>query len=109
MTEDRFLELAEAYGGEIARWPAAERAAAEAFAAEPRRSWPSALLGAERRLDALLDGQSLRRAQRAPCASGSSPRRAAARAAGRRLALADRRGVWPRPRGGLRRPAWWSA
>ena len=36
MTRDRFLELAEAYGGAVARWPAAEwEAAATLMAAEP--------------------------------------------------------------------------
>jgi hypothetical protein len=36
MTRDRFADLAEAYGGQIARWPEAEReAAAVLLAAEP--------------------------------------------------------------------------
>ena len=53
MTRDRFLELAEAYGGAVARWPAAEReAAATLMAAEPEFVRQS--LAAADRLDAVL-------------------------------------------------------
>ncbi len=34
MTEERFRALAEAYGGDIRRWPAAERAAAQTWLAQ---------------------------------------------------------------------------
>ena len=51
--ESVFLELAEAYGGAVARWPAAEReAAATLMAAEPEFVRQS--LAAADRLDAVL-------------------------------------------------------
>jgi hypothetical protein len=50
MTEDRFRELAAAYGADLARWPDADRAAAAAFVA----ARGDAMLQAERALDALL-------------------------------------------------------
>lgn len=54
MTRDRFLELADAHGGAVARWPAAEReAAATLMAAEPEFARQS--LAAADRLDAVLD------------------------------------------------------
>lgn len=49
----RFGTLLEAYGAEPSRWPAAERAAAEAFAAE-HASTVSPLLREARALDAAL-------------------------------------------------------
>lgn len=53
MSEERFLALAAAYGADIARWPAGERAAAQAFvAANPQLV--EACLVAERLLDAAL-------------------------------------------------------
>ena len=55
MTPDRFRALAEAYGGELARWPTPERAAAEAFAAA-RAMEATELLSSEQQLDALLAG-----------------------------------------------------
>ena len=54
MTKDEFEELAAAYGGEIARWPAAQRdEAALLAAAEP--DFARAVLEREARLDAALD------------------------------------------------------
>lgn len=53
MTEDRFLALAEAYGGDIGLWPADERAAAQAFAADHPEA--DQVLQRERRLDAAMD------------------------------------------------------
>lgn len=54
MTLDRFLELADAHGAVVARWPAAEReAAAILMAAEPDFARQS--LAAADRLDAALD------------------------------------------------------
>lgn len=54
MTRERFEDLAEIYGGDIARWPAAERdAAALLMAAEP--DFAKAALAAPADLDALLD------------------------------------------------------
>ena len=54
MTRDRFLELAGAHGGAVARWPAAEReAAAILMAAEPEFARQS--LAEADRLDAALD------------------------------------------------------
>ena len=53
MDQDRFAALAAAYGGELRRWPAAERAAAQArVAADPRAA---AVLDEGRGLDAALD------------------------------------------------------
>jgi len=54
MSEERFLTLAAAYGADLARWPAGERAAAQAFvAANPQIV--EACLTAERLLDAALE------------------------------------------------------
>lgn len=54
MTPERFETLAEAYGGDIARWPAAERdAAALRAAAHPDEAY--AALARAGSLDALLD------------------------------------------------------
>lgn len=53
MTATRFAALAEAHGGDLARWPEAERQAASAF----RHAHPDAaggVLGAEARLDGVL-------------------------------------------------------
>ena len=58
MTEDRFHALADAYGGDIRRWPEAERAAAANFARDhglvARR-----VLAREQWLDAALDASAL--------------------------------------------------
>lgn len=54
MTREQFQELAQAYGGEIARWPAALREdAALLAAAEPE--FPGTVLAREASLDAALD------------------------------------------------------
>lgn len=54
MNAERFQTLAEAYGGAIARWPAADQDAAFAFLAEaPDQA--DALLAEARETDALLD------------------------------------------------------
>jgi hypothetical protein len=54
VTKDKFQELAEAYGGELARWPAALRdEAALLAAAEPE--FAQVVLAREARLDATLD------------------------------------------------------
>jgi hypothetical protein len=57
MNEDRFLNLAAAYGADMNRWPAGERAVAAAFAtANPQVI--EACLAAERLLDAALQSYS---------------------------------------------------
>jgi hypothetical protein len=53
MTEERFFQILEAYGADPSRWPEAERAAAQAFAAAHPRQVEAAML-AEARLDVLL-------------------------------------------------------
>jgi len=54
LTHERFEALAEAFGGEIARWPVADRdAAALLMAAEP--AYAQGVLAAAGRLDAALD------------------------------------------------------
>lgn len=85
MTRARFEALAEAFGGEVARWPAAEReAAALLMSAEP--AFVRAALERADRLDAVLDSW--------------RPRPAAAALTDRVLAAA------PKPR--ARRFAWLS-
>lgn len=55
MTAERFAALAEAYGGDLRRWPETERDAARAFReAEPATA--ESLLEAERWMDSALDG-----------------------------------------------------
>jgi hypothetical protein len=54
MNPNRFAALAEAYGGDIRRWPDAERDAAWAFLkAQPESAAPA--LAAARRIDTALD------------------------------------------------------
>ncbi|WP_417498043.1 hypothetical protein [Maricaulis sp.] len=53
MTEERFYQILSAYGANPERWPVAERAQAEAFAAR-HRSDVLAELEAEAELDAML-------------------------------------------------------
>jgi len=54
MTPERFETLAEAYGGDVARWPDADReAAAELMAARP--AWARDVLARAGHLDAVLD------------------------------------------------------
>lgn len=52
MNAGRFEELTAAYGGDIARWPQAERAAAREFAKDPATA---GILARAADLDALLD------------------------------------------------------
>jgi len=79
MTPERFETLAEAYGGDVARWPQADReAAAEWMAAEPDRA--EAILARADDLDAAL--------------AAFAPPRASADLADRIVAGAPR----PRPR-----------
>lgn len=54
MTEHRFFQILEAYGTDPARWPADERAAAEAFA-RAHAEQAGAVMRAESALDDLLD------------------------------------------------------
>ena len=64
MNLERFAVLAEAYGGDVARWPLAEReAAALLMAASPEATTP--ILSAQSDLDWALD------AWRAPAASSA--------------------------------------
>lgn len=53
MTQERFQDLADAYGGTIARWPEAERSAATRLAANPAAR---AVLEQASGFDAALDG-----------------------------------------------------
>lgn len=53
MTPERFEALAEAYGGDPARWPATERDAAAALMAD-RPAWAQAVLAEAAALDGLL-------------------------------------------------------
>ena len=54
MTEERFHTLAAAYGADTTRWPAGERAAAQAFVAR-NPQFVEACLAAEQMLDAALE------------------------------------------------------
>lgn len=64
MNEDRFLNLAAAYGADMNRWPAGERAVAAAFAAANPQV-VEACLAAERLLDAALQRYDAREASAA--------------------------------------------
>lgn len=55
MTPERFEDLAEAHGGAVARWPAAEREAAMALLAA-RPEFAHRVLARAEALDAALDG-----------------------------------------------------
>ena len=58
MTEERFKALADAFGGDIGRWPQAERAEAAAFAqSQPQIAAP--VLAAARRLDERLEADGI--------------------------------------------------
>jgi len=59
VTEERFQELAEAYGGDVARWPPALRDEAAVLAAA-RPGFAQGVLTRASRLDALLDDVKLR-------------------------------------------------
>ncbi|WP_296600105.1 hypothetical protein [Phenylobacterium sp.] len=54
MTPERFETLAEAYGGDVTRWPAAAREAAAALMAE-KPAWAGEVLARADDLDVLLD------------------------------------------------------
>lgn len=82
MTPDRFRELADAYGGVVARWPADRRDAAMRIAAEPKSI---AILAQASALDEMLDGWAMpapatgladRMAESAPTAKRSHAARA---------------------------------
>lgn len=92
MNADRMRDLAEAWGGDLRRWPSAEREAAEAFARTQPDAAERALFEA-RQLDAALDA--------APRVVVSTDLRdrviASAHAAGLKA-----RAAWP----GLRRLLW---
>jgi hypothetical protein len=92
MNAERMRDLAEAWGGDLRRWPTAEREAAEAFARIQPEAAERALFEA-RQLDAALDA--------APRAVVSTELRdrviASAQAAGLKA-----RAAWP----GLRRLLW---
>jgi hypothetical protein len=64
MNEDRFLNLAAAYGADMNRWPAGERAVAATFAAANPQI-VEACLAAERLLDAALQSYDARGASAA--------------------------------------------
>lgn len=53
MTQERFLEILEAYGADPARWPEAEREAAQAYA-DAHPELVAQAIETERELDALL-------------------------------------------------------
>lgn len=68
MTPERFETLAEAYGGDIARWPVDEQDAASQLMID-RPDWATPILARQTELDAILDlwapvplGQALREA-----------------------------------------------
>jgi hypothetical protein len=61
MSLDRFETLAEAYGGDVARWPDAEREAAAALMTE-RPDWAQGVLARAGELDAQLAAYAPRRA-----------------------------------------------
>ena len=83
MTEERFRTLADAHGGDIGRWPAADQAAARAFAAG-QAMLAAQILAEAGRLDVLLfaDGAAAPSAElreaiiaRAPTGRAGRPRR----------------------------------
>lgn len=89
MTPERFEGLADAWGGDMARWPEAEReAAALLMAARP--AWAADVLARARDLDALLD---------AFAAPGGSAGLAARIVAGAPRPRARRWGGWLVPAG----------
>lgn len=82
MTEEMFRQLAETYGADIDRWPAARRVEARAVAVEP---WAMAALDAAADLDDLFSAL-----------PGTVPPHRVGRVIGRVTAelRADRRGMW---------------
>jgi hypothetical protein len=86
MNAERFAALADAYGGDLRRWPAAERASAEAFVAgDPASAEP--VLEAARRLDTALDS--------APAAYPTPALRERVLAAAHEAGASSRRWRWP--------------
>src|SRR5579863_7252305 len=55
MNETRFRQLADAYGADVSRWPAAERAAASGYASAEGSRW----LSEAARLDRLLEADAV--------------------------------------------------
>ena len=109
MTPERFSTLVEAYGGDPARWPAAERASARDYLA--RTPAARAEIEAALRLDALLDRLAVPASQPDVAAlvavatrARQEPPQAPAQRAAQVVALASRRA----PIGPARRPimAW---
>lgn len=93
MTYERFEYLADAYGGDLRRWPEAEREAARALTAVDARA--AALLAQADRLDALL---------------GAAPRPVASHVLREQvIASAAGAGLRTRRRGGVGTLAWLSA
>ena len=100
MDRNRFEYLLEAYGADFARWPAAERALAEAYA-RAHANEIEALLGAARWLDDALDADKVSlqpsaglSARILAAAPGAAPlRRAKAAGAGWALAACTLLGV----------------
>ena len=88
MDRTRFEHLLAAYGADFRRWPADERAAAEAFLAQYGESVAAALEEA-RALDVALDGAKL-----APAESGGLAARILAAAPRTRSHHVDRRALW---------------
>ena len=81
MNAERFASLAEAWGGAIARWPAAEQDSAFTFlATTPERA--DAILAEAREIDALLDCAARSRAWRWLTGAGVGAGLVAATAAG---------------------------
>lgn len=83
MTPERFETLAEAYGGDIARWPVDERDAASQLMID-QQDWAAKVLARAGELDAVLDHW-------APVALGHGLREAILAGA-----PAPRRSLWPR-------------
>jgi hypothetical protein len=90
----RFKELVDAYGGDPKRWPAAERAAAEDFAA--RDPAARAALDEAARLDALLDAMTVKAPAVDPARIAAAASAAAQEPAGNVVPLARARKA-PRP------------
>ncbi|KAA3450479.1 hypothetical protein C7I87_12775 [Mesorhizobium sp. SARCC-RB16n] len=84
MDAKRFAALAEAYGGDLRRWPEAEREAATAFASSEAGQAISRHAGT---LDALLDGYSVQH-------PGKALHDSILRAADRHLVRRRRQRVW---------------
>ena len=99
MDDTRFQALAEAWGGDIRRWPEAERASAEAFRAT-HGDRAAAILTEAQGLDVLLD--------RAPRAEASAHLRARVIASAE-AGLRPRQPLFTRPAGWLSGAGWAAA